>query len=76
MLDIIIQLDISARLTLQIRTIICHHHMTKVLLKEEKIKKIQKYEKHIINNIINIIIQINYPAQFSFVFQTLTLSNV
>ena len=42
MLDITMQLDISARLTPQVRTIICHH-MTKVLLKEEKLKKIQKY---------------------------------
>jgi len=42
MLDITMQLDISARLTLQVRTIICLH-MKKLLLKEEKIKKIQKY---------------------------------
>jgi len=40
MLGITIQLDISARLTPQVTTIICHH-MKKVLLK--KIKKIQKY---------------------------------
>jgi len=37
MLCIIMQLDISARLTPQVTTIICHH-MKKILL-----KKIQKY---------------------------------
>jgi len=41
MLGITIQLDISARLTLQITTIICHY-MKKVLLKKIKKKKIQK----------------------------------
>jgi len=43
MLGITMQLDISARLTPQVTTIICHH-MKKVLLKKkEKKKKIQKY---------------------------------
>jgi len=36
------QLDISAKLTPQVTTIICHH-MRKILLKKEKRKKIQKY---------------------------------
>jgi len=36
------QLDISARLTSQVTTIICHH-MKKVLLKKGKRNKIQKY---------------------------------
>jgi len=36
------QLDISAKLTPQETTIICHH-MKKILLKKEKRKKIQKY---------------------------------
>jgi len=36
------QLEISARLTPQVTTIICHH-MKKLLLKREKRKKIQKY---------------------------------
>jgi len=39
MLGITMQLDISARLTHQVTTIICHH-MEKVLLKEKR-KKIQ-----------------------------------
>jgi len=38
MLGIIMQLHISARLTPQVTTIICHH-MRKVLLKKEKIQK-------------------------------------
>jgi len=42
MLGITTKLEISASLTPQVRTIICHY-MTKVLLKEEKIKKIKKY---------------------------------
>ena len=43
MLGVIMQLDISARLTSQVTTIICHH-MKKVLLKKKgKRKKIQKY---------------------------------
>jgi len=39
------QLDISAKLTLQETTIICHHMKKKILLKkkEKKRKKIQKY---------------------------------
>jgi len=41
MLGITMQLDISARLTLQITTIICHHMKKKILLKKRK--KIQKY---------------------------------
>jgi len=41
MLGITMQLDISARLTPQVITIICYH-MTKLLLKKEKRKKIQK----------------------------------
>jgi len=36
------QLEISAILTPQVTKIICHH-MKKILLKKEKIKKIQKY---------------------------------
>jgi len=40
MLDITIQFHISARLILQVTTIICHH-MKKILLKEKR-KKIQK----------------------------------
>ena len=42
MLDITMQLDISARLTPQVTIIICHH-MKKILLKKRKRKKIQKY---------------------------------
>jgi len=42
MLDIIMQLDILVRLTLQVTTIICHR-MKKKLLKKKKRKKIQKY---------------------------------
>jgi len=42
MLGITMQLDISARLTSQVTTIICHH-MKNVLLKKGKRKKIQKY---------------------------------
>jgi len=42
MLGITMQLDILARLTPQVTTIICHH-MKKVLLK--KMKKIQKIQK-------------------------------
>jgi len=38
MLGITMQLDISARLTPQVTTIICHH-MKKVLLKKEKERK-------------------------------------
>ena len=38
MLGIIIQLDISARLTPQVTTIICHH-MKKVLLEKRKNKE-------------------------------------
>jgi len=41
MLDIIMQFDISVRLTSKITTIICHH-IKKVLLKRIT-KKIQKY---------------------------------
>ena len=41
MLGIIMQLDISARLTHQVTTIICHH-MKKVLLKTKKSTK-KKY---------------------------------
>ena len=41
-LGITMQLDISAKLTPQVTTIICHH-IKKVLLKKEKRKKIQKY---------------------------------
>jgi len=41
MLGITMQLDILARLTPQVTTIICHH--MKVLLKKEKRKKIKKY---------------------------------
>jgi len=37
MLGIIMQLDISARLTAQVTTIICHH-MKKVLLQKKKYK--------------------------------------
>ena len=42
MLDITMQFDISAKLTPQITTIICHH-MKKVLLKKKK--KERKYTK-------------------------------
>jgi len=38
MLDITMQLDISARLTPQVTTII-YHHMKKVLLKKKKERK-------------------------------------
>jgi len=41
MLGIITQFGISTRLKPQVTTIICHH-MKKLLLKKEKIKKIQK----------------------------------
>jgi len=41
-LGITMQLDISAKLTPQVTTIICHH-IKKKLLKKEKRKKIQKY---------------------------------
>ena len=37
------QLDISAKLTPQVTTIMCHHMKKKILLKKEKRKKIQKY---------------------------------
>jgi len=37
------QLDISAKLTPQITTIICHHMKKKIIKKKEKRKKIQKY---------------------------------
>ena len=43
MLSIIMLLDISARLTSQITTIICHP-MKKVLLKKEKEKKYKNIE--------------------------------
>ena len=42
-LGIVMQLDISAKLTPQVTTIICHHMKKKILLKKEKRKKIQKY---------------------------------
>jgi len=42
MLGITMQLDILARLTPQVTTIICHH-IKKILLRKEKRKKIQKY---------------------------------
>jgi len=42
MLGITMQLDISARLTPQVTTIICHH-MKKLLLKKNK--KERKYKK-------------------------------
>jgi len=41
-LGITMQLDISAKLTPQVTTIICHH-MKKNIIKKEKRKKIQKY---------------------------------
>jgi len=42
-LGITMQLDISAKLTPQVTTIMCHHMKKKILLKKEKRKKIQKY---------------------------------
>jgi len=45
-------LDISARLTPQVTTIICHH-MKKLLLKKRKRRKIQKYERLDQNSYVN-----------------------
>jgi len=44
MLGITMQLDISARLTPQVTTIICHH-MKKILLKKEKERKYKNMER-------------------------------
>jgi len=49
MLDIIMLLDISAMLTPQVTTIICHH-MKKNIIKK---KKIQKYEGLNQNSYVN-----------------------
>jgi len=45
MLDITMQLKISAKLIPQVTTIICHHIQKNIIKKKKKkIKKIQKYE--------------------------------
>jgi len=37
------QLDISAKLTPQVTTIICHHMKKNIIKKKKKRKKVQKY---------------------------------